>query len=79
MREPCMCGAPDCRVCGPLQGYHPCPHCKRMDCEDHEACGDAKAEAAEARAEAYFERRFEERLERAREMIDRTEFGGIDQ
>ena len=21
MKEPCMCGATDCRVCGPLQGY----------------------------------------------------------
>jgi len=19
--EPCMCGATDCRICGPLQGY----------------------------------------------------------
>lgn len=21
--EPCMCGAPDCPICGPLQGYDP--------------------------------------------------------
>lgn len=21
MKEPCMCGAIDCRICGPLQGY----------------------------------------------------------
>ncbi len=63
MKEPCYCGAPDCRQCGPLQGYYPCPHCKRMDCEDHEACGDAKAEAAEARAERQQEERDEARLD----------------
>lgn len=24
--EPCMCGAPDCAICGPLQGYDPYDH-----------------------------------------------------
>ena len=62
MKEPCMCGAPDCRQCGPLQGYFPCPHCKRMDCPDHEECENAKLEAAEARAERQQEERDEQRF-----------------
>ena len=28
--EPCLCGATDCRICGPLQGYHVCDRfCER--------------------------------------------------
>jgi hypothetical protein len=33
MKEPCMCGAIDCRICGPLQGYPApgrCRYCNRF-------------------------------------------------
>lgn len=32
--EPCLCGATDCAVCGPLQGYSKCPVCKKWDCDN---------------------------------------------
>src|SRR5215472_11877430 len=39
----CLCGATDCRICGPMQGYHPCEHnhmpdlCPYKDCPN---CAD---------------------------------------
>ncbi len=32
--EPCMCGAIDCRICGPLQGYRVKSTAQLWDCED---------------------------------------------
>lgn len=32
--EPCMCGATDCRICGPLQGYRVKTKAPLWDCED---------------------------------------------
>jgi hypothetical protein len=34
MTEPCMCGAIDCRICGPLQGYRVKPDKPDPDDED---------------------------------------------
>jgi len=39
--EPCMCGAWDCSVCGPLQGVSPCQTHHIFDCDKCacEGCG----------------------------------------
>ncbi len=51
MKGPCMCGALDCRVCGPLQGSTRCGACGRLACDEHEervcgGCGEVVTEVA---------------------------------
>ena len=35
MSGPCLCGALDCRSCGPLQGSVPCGVCGVLACDAH--------------------------------------------
>lgn len=34
----CWCGAVDCSICGPMQGYSQCDVCLQYECEDEEEC-----------------------------------------
>ena len=75
MPEPCMCGDPECSVCGPLQGYHKCPGCGRIDCED-EDCLDKREAALEEKAQAR-----QERLDERWSEVERgqnLEWGGME-
>jgi hypothetical protein len=45
--EPCMCGATDCRICGPLQGYRVKATAPLWDCEDEDEDEDRHMEEDE--------------------------------
>lgn len=56
MKGPCMCGAIDCKSCGPAQGYRPCEACGAYggDCEHTDESGELTeaGEVARNRREA---------------------------
>lgn len=66
MIGPCMCGAIDCKSCGPAQGYYPCPACGEVggDCDhidpdtgDLNESGKIMAERRDAAEELAWEQR----------------------
>ena len=67
----CMCGALDCRSCGPAQGYHACPRCGAIgECDEPAACqAEFEAEAAAFAAQLDWER--DNAAEIARAIRDR--------
>ena len=56
MKGPCMCGAIDCKSCGPAQGYRPCEACGEYGggCEHTDESGglNESGESARSRREA---------------------------
>ena len=68
----CMCGALDCRSCGPAQGCHVCPSCGAIngDCEDPADCV-AACHAMAAALAAHFDWQRDNAAEIARAIRDR--------
>lgn len=73
MKGPCMCGAIDCKSCGPAQGYRPCPACGEYGniCEHTDEDGEL-TEAGESeigRREAAQEWTLDQRIDAQRDDL----------
>lgn len=73
MKGSCLCGAIDCKSCGPAQGYRPCPACGEYggDCEHMDESGELNeaGEVERDRREAAREWAWEQRIQQQREDL----------
>lgn len=62
---PCMCGATDCRSCGPAQGYDPDYEAFLEDAEI--AADETDPDMTESEREAFIDQWIEKKLEKLRD------------